>query len=222
VPGASHSHEFFGNTTTDAYSTPDTLRGGPSNCTVDGNASAYWVPTLVGSEAPITPMYVNVYYRPGDKAKTTVEPFPQGLRMITGNSKATSPQKLGLVSWGCGAHGIVYLHNRMPRCSSAYDLVLYITFPDCWNGTTVDSADHKSHMAFAANGRCPRSHPVPVPRLVFGVHYPVHDGTRLYLSSGGQYSGHADFMEGWDQSVLAGLVSRCINADQACRFIPSG
>lgn len=37
-------------------------------------------------------------------------------------------------------------------------------FPSCWDGTNLDSADHKSHMAFPAigdynGGVCPQSHP---------------------------------------------------------------
>jgi len=221
VPGQSHMHEFFGNTTTDAYSTPESLRGGPSNCTIDGNSSGYWIPTLLNSESPVTPLYANVYYRPGSKNKSTVKPFPAGLRMITGNAKATSPQRRGVVSWGCGANGVVYLYSSLPMCSAGYDLVLYVWFPDCWNGKTLDSADHKSHMAYAANGACPSGYPVPVPQLVLSVHYPLRGGSGLYLSSGGQYSGHADFMQGWDQSVLAGLVSRCINPGVTCRYMPS-
>ena len=221
VRGASHSHDFFGNKTTDAYSTPASLYGQPSNCTIDRNSSAYWVPTLLNAETPVTPKYVNVYYRPGKKDRTTVKPFPEGLKMITGNAKATSPQKIGVVSWGCGANGIVYLYANMPSCSSGYDLVLYIWFPDCWNGTSTDSADHKSHLAYAANNVCPSGYPVPVPQLVLSVHYPVRGGSSLYLSSGGRYSGHADFMYGWDRATFTGLVKRCINGGQTCRFIPS-
>ena len=36
------------------------------------------------------------------------------------------------------------------------------------------------------------------------------------LSSGGQYSGHADFINTWDQAVLATLVTKCLNAYRHC------
>ena len=36
------------------------------------------------------------------------------------------------------------------------------------------------------------------------------------LSSGGQYSGHADFINTWDQTVLATLVTKCLNAYRHC------
>jgi hypothetical protein len=57
-----------------------------------------------------------------------------------------------------------------------------------------------------------------VPQLVLSVHYPVRGSSTLYLSSGGKYSGHADFMDGWNTAQFASLVSRCINQDQQCRF----
>lgn len=218
VPGASHSHEFMGNTTTDAYSTSESLRGGPTNCSVDANSSGYWIPTLFDSEKPIAPLYVNVYYRPGNKSRTSVRPFPAGLKMIAGDGRATSPQPRGRVSWGCGRNGLVYLHSQLPYCSSGYDLVLYVWFPDCWNGTTLDSTNHKSHMTYASNSRCPSTHPKPVPQLVLSVHYPVRGGSSLYLSSGGRYSGHADFLEAWDRPLLESLVSRCINRSEHCHF----
>ncbi|MFT4283523.1 MAG: discoidin domain-containing protein, partial [Protaetiibacter sp.] len=46
-PGASHSHTFVGNTSTNAFSTPETLlASGDSTCTVPQDDSSYWFPTL--------------------------------------------------------------------------------------------------------------------------------------------------------------------------------
>lgn len=217
-PGAAHSHEFMGNTTTDAYSTSESLRDQVTNCTIPENASAYWIPTLLSSGRPVTPSYVNTYYRPGSKSRSAVRAFPAGLRMIAGNGKATSPQPIRRVAWGCGANGVVRLYQQMPNCPSGYDLVLYVHFPDCWNGRTLDSTDHRSHMAYASDSRCPSTHPRPVPQLVFSVHYPIRGGSSLALSSGGKYSGHADFMEAWDRPLFEGLVTRCINNGEHCHL----
>jgi uncharacterized protein DUF1996 len=218
VAGQSHAHEFIGNTTTNASSTSESLRGQPTNCSIDGNSSGYWIPTLLNAEKPVAPSFVNIYYRPGTKDRRTVKPFPAGLKMITGDSRATSPQRKGVVSWGCGANGVVYLYSTMPNCPSGYDLVLYVWFPDCWNGKALDSTDHKSHMAYASNNTCPYTHRVPVPQLVLSVHYPLRGGSSLYLSSGGRYSGHADFMEAWNRALFESLVTRCINNGEHCHF----
>ena len=49
-------------------------------------------------------------------------------------------------------------------------------------------------MAYMWKGRCPAGHPVPVPALATLFSYPVRGGKGLWLSSGGLYSGHADFI----------------------------
>lgn len=45
----------------------------------------------------------------------------------------------------------------------------------CWDGVNVDSADHKSHVAypssgvFETTGTCPDTHPVRLPQLMYEV-----------------------------------------------------
>jgi hypothetical protein len=223
LPGMSHLHDFFGNTTTDAFSTTESLLAGDTNCTIPENRSGYWIPTLLNGTTPVTPLYVNVYYRPGRKDPASVQPLPAGLRMIAGDGAASWPQQRNVVSWGCGANGMVYLYPWLlkpwlPGCGQGFDLVLYVHFPDCWDGRRLDSPDHRSHMAYSDGRACPFTHPVPVAQLVLSVHYPVRGGTSLVLSSGGKYSGHSDFMEAWDRDVLEDLVRRCINRGEHCHF----
>lgn len=54
-------------------------------------------------------------------------------------------------------------------------LRLELLFPGCWDGHSLDSPDHKSHMAYANNamgtGPCPDDHPVRVPTLSFETIY---------------------------------------------------
>ena len=101
-------------------------------------------------------------------------------------------------------------------------LKLRIQFPDCWDGVNLDSADHKSHMAYSARARramfrtCPATHPVPVAALTLNVRYPVTTNTGLVLASGGVYSGHADFFNAWDQAALERLTTQCLNAAIHC------
>jgi hypothetical protein len=49
VPGAAHDHSFFGNETTDAFSTASTLVAGRTLCHRPQDRSAYWVPTMIAS-----------------------------------------------------------------------------------------------------------------------------------------------------------------------------
>ena len=92
---------------------------------------------------------------------------------------------------------------------------MHVRFPDCWNGRTLDSVDHKSHMTYAGGG-CPSSHPVPVPLLALTVTYPTHGGPGIALASGSRYSAHGDFFNAWDQAELARLVRRCLNTGIQC------
>jgi hypothetical protein len=94
-------------------------------------------------------------------------------------------------------------------------------FPDCWNGLTLDSPDHHSHMAYSTRVKgqgkvCPADHPVPVPRISFNVHYPVRGGATMSLASGPYYTAHSDFFEAWQPGALRDLVHRCLNAGLVC------
>src|SRR5919202_5348944 len=62
-PGYSHSHTFFGNTSTDAFSTPATLRKTKTNCKEKGDRAAYWVPTLYLNGRVVKPASIGVYHK---------------------------------------------------------------------------------------------------------------------------------------------------------------
>lgn len=123
--------------------------------------------------------------------------------------------------------------EHLPVCPSDSPSVrLKIIFPNCWNGRDLDSADHKSHMAYSSRNygtanRCPVGW-TAVPRLVIGVRYPFRssptsrnptflrtDAPHLVLNMG-HYSGHADFWNTWNQRDLERLVSYCLNGGRLC------
>ncbi|MGH2829410.1 MAG: DUF1996 domain-containing protein, partial [Actinomycetota bacterium] len=194
-PGASHSHDFFANTTTDANSTLVSLLAGDTTCNRSEDTAAYWVPTLSRDGVAVRPIMVNAYYTP--RGKKAMAPFPAGLRIIAGDSRATSPQPLMITSWSCGPNGGVRDQSSPPQCTARNFLRMHVRFPDCWDGTNLDSADHRSHMAYSRRGACPSSHRVGVPSLRLNVVYPILGGPGLSLASGGVYSGHADFFNAW-------------------------
>jgi hypothetical protein len=43
-------------------------------------------------------------------------------------------------------------------------------------------------------------------------------GGEIFLASGGVYSGHADFMNGWNPHAIASVVDDCLNAKIACGY----
>jgi Domain of unknown function (DUF1996) len=218
MPGASHRHEFFANRSTNASSTNASLAGKPTTCSRRGDTAAYWTPTLFNNGKRVVPDRVVAYYRTrGIRDIGSIRPFPPGLKMIAGNDEATAahPQATGIVNWACG-DGIQGTAKPPASCSSAA-LRLRVAFPNCWDGKQLDSADHKSHMAYAQQGGCPASHPVPVPTLELNFRWKISGSlSNLRLSSGDVYTGHADFWNSWHQDVLTQLVHDCLNAGQVC------
>jgi Domain of unknown function (DUF1996) len=215
-PGMSHDHTFVGNRTTNAFLTYGSLRAGSTSCRRSADTAAYWLPTLYQGTVPVVPAAATIYYRRG--TFTTVRPFPSNLRMIAGDATATMPQPLRVVFWSCGGGTDRSPSSTVPTCPDTpfSALRLHVRFPNCWDGRQLDSRDHKSHMAYADRGRCPSTHPVAVPAITIIFRYPSLGGEGFWLASGGQLSGHADFVNTWRPSALRRLVQRCLNEVVAC------
>ena len=124
---------------------------------------------------------------------------------------------------GCDVY---WLENFRPSGDEAADRSALETFfkrletEERWEGelehTTRDGRvlTVDSHMAYARDGRCPAGHPVAVPALSLVYAYPARavDAARaIGLSSGGQYTGHADFINAWNEQALTKLVRGCLD-----------
>jgi Domain of unknown function (DUF1996) len=205
--GRSHDHTFFGNRSTNAFSTHASLRAhNRSTCGYVADTAAYWAPTLfVGRRAVTGPLLVATYTR---RTSARVVPYPAGLKMVAGDANARSAQGTDVVYWSC-ARVAGRRSSAIPTCPRR-GLQLNLRFPDCWDGTRLDSPDHTSHMAYSSNAACPSSHPVAVPSLAVLVTYPVTGGPQAKLSSG-RFGTHGDFLNAWDQGTFAGYVDRYFN-----------
>ena len=214
--GASHDHTFVGNRSTNASSTYASLRKSPTSCRRAEDTAGYWVPTLLQNGAPVLPQGATIYYRRGTLAQVTT--FPNNLRMIAGDANATTPQGMRVTFWSCGAMSGVPPSSTVPMCPDTRGsfLRLHVRFPSCWDGASLDSSDHKSHMAYAIGRRCPSTHPVAVPAITQIYRYATRGGDGFTLASGGQFSAHADFLNAWKPGVLRRLVDDCLNALVHC------
>jgi len=207
-PGRSHDHTYFGNTSTNARSTPSSLRAaGGTTCRLRADTAAYWAPTLFVSGRAVRPLGAVVFYI--RRTQEPVQAFPANLEVIAGNAAARSAQGERVTFWSCGRRD-VRRSSTIPRCQSP-SLRLIVNFPNCWNGRQLDSADHKSHLAYSTDGVCPATHPVEVPALQLQIFYGISGGADTELSSGGDFSGHADFVNAWNQPTLERLVNRYLN-----------
>jgi hypothetical protein len=225
--GASHPHEFFGNTSTNAYSTLASLRRHGTTCMRRADTAAYWVPALYQDGHVVKPLRVSVYYQL--RSIGEIKPFPPGLKIVAGNAAATKPQSTKIAFWNCAYPPGPVRHVASPplcpkvrramlqrRGEQDGRLRLNISFPDCWDGLHLDSASHQSHMAYSRKLRCPASHPIKVPKIRLTVTYPARGGPDMSLASGGLYSGHGDFFNSWNQAVLDRIVARCAADQRHC------
>lgn len=219
-PGKAHLHDFFGNRTTDAFSTLASLSRGGTTCGNAHDKAAYWAPVLYQDGRAVTPTQVQAYYRGSNRDPGAIRTFPTGLKMVAGSSMATKPQSVDVAGWTC-IDNPPNFSATMPTCKAGQKLRNRIRFPECWDGTHLDSPDHHSHLAYLVNGRCPAGHPVAVPRLDIEVHYGAIPGgaSRVRLSSGSWTSLHADFFNAWDATTLQGLVRRCLNTPTKCDIV---
>jgi hypothetical protein len=224
-PGRAHLHTYFGNKGANAFSTYDSLRT-TGNGTCSGgiaNRSGYWVPTLMDTAGnPVKPKYAQIYYKSGYRSvtPTQINYIPNGLRMVAGKAASTTAQSTEIVEWeGCGNYS-----NKMPACAPGDEIIMAITFPQCWNGRDLDSADHISHMAYPTYGiGCPASHPVPIPVITVIVYWtmPAGNPTQIRLSSdlpgvASGVSAHADFMEAWDPTIRNTWTELCVRGHLNC------
>lgn len=120
-----------------------------------------------------------------------------------------------------------------PPCPSSTDIFIQgVNFPACWNGVDLDSPGHNAHMnGNIIGGACPAGFLTPVPGIAYLVEYAM-TGVAPYrpqdiqfwrLSSDNYddslpagYSGHGDWMMGWDPTIMAQWVSFCLNKGLEC------
>jgi len=229
LPNHSHDHVFLGNTSTDAFSTPVSLADhSRTTCSDTDDLSAYWAPMLYADGNEVPPLDVTLYYR--RLTSEPVRPFPKGLEMVAGNSHAVTRQSPSVTQWYCGVLKSSFygplrrtqgIGGGLPSCPGGTNLELQVNFPNCSDGKAT-SADHRSHMAYSRGGRCPASHPIAVPAISIILRYPPVSSANVFLSSGGIFSGHADFMDAWRPKALATLVTSCLDHYVGCGPLATG
>jgi hypothetical protein len=214
--GASHRHDFFGNTSTSATSTYQQLLASSTTCQQRLDTAAYWAPSLLGADGtPFVPVSATAYYRvaPGVEPES-VEPYPADLRMVGGGDTESGRRTAG---WSC--RGGAAISSQPPACIPGAGLHAVVTFPDCWDGDSVDSADHRRHVAYSDADGCPASHPVAMPVLELVIDYGALDVEGVRLSSGEVTSAHADFWNAWDQDKLETEVEVCLRRQHVCDVV---
>jgi hypothetical protein len=207
---------FAGNTAAGASSTAATIAGSGDGTCWGGIAdrSAYWTTAVIDTRTgtPVAPTEFSIRYSANYPRRDQVQTMPAGLRLLANQA-----------TWGCW-DGTLTTYDRPPICPRNAPLVLNIWFPRCWDGTRLDSPDHRSHVTYPAGSTCPADHPVPIPQLEYHVLYvtPTDGGLSAWRLSndttvgGGPVLGYGGFLEGWSPQIRQTWTDDCVRIAAIC------
>ncbi|GAB2878587.1 DUF1996 domain-containing protein [Streptomyces deserti] len=245
--GAHHFHDYVGNQANDAFASDEDLANAETSCENQGDKSSYFWPVLrlqngtqeQDANSPgggiegnageiVTPKQVTLTFVGNPRGKVTA--MPRLLRIITGDAKAfvNGPANAN-ASWSCTGFEDRQLKDKYPLCPQGSDVVRTFRFQSCWDGRNIDSANHRTHVAFtAADGTCPAGfRPIPqlVQRLVYDVDAPsLKDGGRttpLFAVDSfpeqlhKPVTDHGDFINVFDEDLMREMTD-CINEGRTC------
>ncbi|KAL4253019.1 hypothetical protein ABKN59_002192 [Abortiporus biennis] len=186
---SSHVHSVVGGSRFQAtYDYNDLIKSQCSTIPVQPDKSNYWAPQLYYHDPSkgtytLIPTSFNIYYlmRPGPKNEK-INAFPTGLRMIAGDPLRRVNNASSFADQAISYHCLDYNadHTGDPAWDERADFFQHqcpggmraqVFFPSCWDGKNLDSADHKSHMAYPIqnynSGDCPSTHPVHLISLFY-------------------------------------------------------
>ncbi|MEU0678080.1 DUF1996 domain-containing protein [Streptomyces sp. NPDC006172] len=245
--GAHHFHDYIGNQSNDAFASDEDLANAETTCVDQGDKSTYYWPVLRlqngaqerDANSPgggiegnagkiVTPKDVTLTFVGNPRSEVTA--MPRLLRIITGDAKAfVNGTANANASWSCTGFEDRQLKDKYPLCPDGSDVVRTFRFQSCWDGANIDSANHRTHVAFAAaDGGCPagfRAIPQLVQRIVYDVDAPsLRDGGRttpLFAVDSfpeqlhKAVTDHGDFINVFDENLMNEMVD-CINDGRTC------
>lgn len=245
--GAHHFHDYIGNQSNDAFASDEDLANAETSCVDQGDRSTYYWPVIrlqngaqeQDANSPgggiegnageiVTPKDVTLTFVGSPRGKVTE--MPRLLRIITGDAKAfVNGTANANASWSCTGFEDRQLKDKYPLCPQGSDVVRTFKFQSCWDGQNIDSANHRTHVAFAAaDGSCPSGFeaiPQLVQRIVYDVDAPsLQDGGRttpLFAVDSfpeqlhKPVTDHGDFINVFDEDLMAQMVD-CINEGRKC------
>ncbi|HEV7789164.1 MAG TPA: DUF1996 domain-containing protein, partial [Pseudonocardia sp.] len=233
--GAQHVHNYVGNLSTDADSTDDSLHAAGTSCDRDNKSTFFWPvvrdTSQQGDDADsdgggrdgnvgkiLQEKTVDLRFLGNSEEKVIA--MPDDLTIIMGDAKAkTNGSTNAKAQWTCtGFENRVT--DKYPLCPAGSDLVRILEFPSCWDGKNLDSADHRSHVAFPGDdGRCGDGFKA-IPRLRETLTYNRPNGRNFALDTFPDQqhdpsTDHADFMNIVSDDV-GKLAADCINSGRNC------
>lgn len=219
-----HVHTFYGPQELRPETDHSTLINSPDNINTGNvveNKSLYWHPTVYAYNRQTQTFtrdemaQSSAYYIWENEINTKA--FPNGFKMIAGlnpndpknfpNAEAECVDPTPCTrSEGC------YTENTFFPATACAELEVSMSFPTCWDGVNLDSADHQSHMRYTLDGEldgpCPDSHPQRLPQIqLFFRIMPYSGGWHTFSDMSSVF--HADYISGWDEKKLQSVLDNC-------------
>ncbi|MEH0656236.1 DUF1996 domain-containing protein [Streptomyces stelliscabiei] len=245
--GAHHFHDYVGNQGNSAFASDEDLAAADTSCENQGDRSSYFWPVIrlqngaaeQDANSPgggiegnvgeiVTPKQVTMTFEGSPRGDVTE--MPRLLRIITGDAKAfVNGTANANASWSCTGFEDRQVKDKYPLCPAGSDVVRTFKFQSCWDGRNIDSANHRTHVAFAAaDGSCGagfKAIPQLVQRIVYDVDAPsLQDGGRtapLFAVDAfpeqlhKPVTDHGDFINVFDEDLMREMVD-CINDGREC------
>ncbi|KAL8806539.1 MAG: hypothetical protein Q9182_001322 [Xanthomendoza sp. 2 TL-2023] len=214
-----------------------TQRSSCTSVDIIPDKSNYWMPNLYfhkNGKFTLVPEYSpkhKIYYKYGDTGRPGADrsEFPKNFRMMAGKPNLRSDDgSLGSpgsqLEWYC--HGPNKVSAGIPTgfTSCPYGLAVAMRFPSCWNGQDFNIDQPLAHMSYPTNRNGLAGCPEPYNKARFAeifVEYWLDvsqfngqygaDESPFVLSNGDPtgYGFHMDFLNGWQEGVLAKAMKGC-------------
>ncbi|MGH3759291.1 DUF1996 domain-containing protein [Actinophytocola sp.] len=232
---AEHTHDYVGNTATDAFSDNEVLAGADTTC-VNGDLSTYYWPVIRLRENdpaqdqadPENPHNLGTILHPSSaeitfegNAQNEVVEMPDFLQVSTGDSKGAVERKdsgNARAQWTCSGFEDQISGTQYPLCPEGSQTIRILEFPGCWDGENIDSAEN-THIEFAdeETGECPEGFQA-VPQLNYKLSFDIPPGQLFALDAfpGELHSpitDHGDFINVMDEELMQEVVDT-INSGQ--------
>ncbi|WP_432042513.1 DUF1996 domain-containing protein [Streptomyces cadmiisoli] len=244
--GAHHTHDYVGNQGNTAFSSDEDLANAATTCRNQADKSTYYWPVLrlqdgtqefdandlgggaEGNVGKILKASKAEIKFVGNRTSKVVA-MPKFLRIITGDAKAfTNGLANANTSFSCTGFENRQVTDKYVLCPRGSQVVRTSNFQSCWDGQNIDSANHRSHVAFVGrDGRCANGFqaiPQLQVRLVYNVPAPTVQNGQVrnpYAVDGfpeqlhKPITDHNDFINVMSDSLMNKVV-KCINRGQRC------
>lgn len=184
-----------------------------TTCKLSTDKASYWTPSLRAPDGSLVkPIGMQIYYSNRPHEYGTTRSFPANFRLIAGGPLSGGAPR---AYWNCLSHDDVVRLNYIPDCGRS-GLRMNLTWPNCWDGVHLDSANHRSHVVYPVHDRCPATRPVKIPQLRTRVWFPVIPNSSEARLVDGNVIPHADFWNTWNQTALIRLVRNCLHQGSGC------